>query len=308
MDVAVLLPCYNEEGAIFDVVKAFKKTLSGSKIYVYDNNSTDKTSEVAKKAGAIVRRETHSGKGNVVRRMFADIDADIYIMADGDGTYDAAAAPDLIEKLIEENADMIVGTRSKDAGDQLYRPGHRFGNRMLNKVVHVLFSEGPTDMLSGYRAFSRRFVKSFPASAQGFETETELTIHALKLRLPVFEVQTQYFDRAEGTESKLSTYKDGMRILSFIIFFFKEIKPFFFFGLLALFLALLSLVVGQPVISEYLQTGLVPRFPTAILSVGIMLSGLISFVCGVLLDTVSRGRIEKLRLSYLSYSALSEKK
>ncbi len=256
MEIAVLLPCYNEEAAIAGVVASFKEALPKASIYVYDNNSTDNTAQVAAKAGAIVRHEHHKGKGNVVRRMFADIEADIYLMADGDGTYDASAAPQLIQQLQDDNADMIVGTRAHDTGDNLYRPGHRFGNRMLNKVVHVLFGEGPTDMLSGYRAFSRRFVKSFPAFAQGFETETELTIHALKLRLPVSEVKTRYFDRAEGTESKLSTYKDGVRILSFIIFFFKEIKPFGFFGVIAAALLFLALIAGVPVVARILKQAL----------------------------------------------------
>ena len=306
MDIAVLLPCYNEEAAIADVVAAFKQALPKASIYVYDNNSSDQTAQVARDAGAIVRTEYHRGKGNVVRRMFADIEADIYLMADGDGTYDAQAAPELVQKLMDENADMVVGARAKDQGEKLYRPGHRFGNRMLNGVVRTLFGEGVTDMLSGYRAFSRRFVKSFPATARGFETETELTIHALKLRLSVFELPTHYFDRAEGTQSKLSTYKDGIRILSFIVFFFKEIKPFLFFGLVSVVLALLSLGIGMPVVFDYFETGLVPRFPTAVLSMGVMLSAVLSFICGVILDTVSRGRIENIRLSYLSYPALSE--
>ncbi len=306
MTIAVLLPCYNEEAAIEGVVTAFRKALPQARIYVYDNNSTDQTAAVALKAGAIVRHEPFKGKGNVVRRMFADIDADIYVMADGDGTYDADAAPMLIERLKSDNADMVIGARSQDEGDNLYRPGHRFGNRMLNFAVRLLFGAGVEDMLSGYRVFSRRFVKSFPAFAHGFETETELTIHALKLRLPVVELPTRYFDRAEGTESKLSTYKDGVRILSFILFFFKEIKPFWFFGALALVLSCLSLAVGMPVVLEYLDTGLVPRLPTAVLSVGVMLSAVLSFVCGVILDTVSRGRLEAVRLAYLSFSSVSE--
>lgn len=306
MDIAVLLPCYNEEAAIADVVSGFKLALPKATIYVYDNNSSDQTVQVAQQAGAVVRKEYRRGKGNVVRRMFADIEADIYVMADGDGTYDAAAAPALIDKLMDENADMVVGARSQDEGEQLYRPGHRFGNRMLNGVVQALFGEGVNDMLSGYRVFSRRFVKSFPATARGFETETELTIHALKLRLSVFEMPTRYFDRAEGTQSKLSTYKDGIRILSFIVFFFKEIKPFWFFGILALVLAGLSLFAGVPVVLEYFETGLVQRLPTAVLSTGLMLSALVSFICGVILDTVSRGRVENIRLSYLSYPAPSE--
>lgn len=306
MDIAVILPCYNEEAAIPGVIKAFQKALPKAKIYVYDNNSSDQTSAVAQKAGAIVRSESRKGKGNVVRRMFADIDADLYVMADGDGTYEAAAAPHMVEVLLNNRADMVIGARSKDQGDKLYRPGHRFGNRMLNLVVRCLFGPGINDMLSGYRVFSRRFVKSFPALSSGFEIETEMTIHALQLRMDVREIPTTYFDRTEGTESKLSTYKDGIRILSFILFFFKEIKPFGFFGLLAAALGILSLIAGVPVILEFLETGLVDKLPTAILSVGLMLSGLVSFVCGIILDTVSRGRIEQKRLQYLSLPGLPD--
>lgn len=306
MKIAVLLPCYNEEAAIAKVVADFKAALPGAVIYVYDNNSKDKTAQVARDAGAVVRTEMRQGKGNVVRRMFADVEADIYVMADGDGTYETSAAPKLIQALIDHNADMIVGTRAEEGGDKLYRSGHRFGNRMLNFIVRLLFGQGVSDMLSGYRVFSRRFVKSFPSDAYGFETETELTIHALELRLPIMEVPTKYFDRIEGTQSKLSTYKDGIRILSFILFFFKEIKPFAFFGLIAIGLMALSLIAGIPVVLEYFHTGLVPRFPTAILSMGLMLSALMSFITGTVLDTVSHGRIEHKRLSYLSYPGVAE--
>lgn len=305
MRIAVILPCYNEETAIAGVVADFKKHLPGAKIYVFDNNSKDRTAEVARAAGAIVQTEYRQGKGNVVRRMFADIEADIYLMADGDGTYEAEAAPKLIQALIDNNADMVIGTRDKDAGEKLYRRGHRFGNRLFNFIVLTIFRHKTTDMLSGYRAFSRRFVKSFPALAHGFETETELTIHAGELRLPVIEVPTRYFDRAEGSHSKLSTYKDGIKILSFMIFFFKEIKPFGFFSLVAAFLALLSLLAGIPVVLEYFDTGLVERFPTAFLSMGLMLAALVSFVCGVVLDNVSRGRVEQKRLAYLSYPSVA---
>lgn len=299
--IAVLLPCYNEEHAIARVVEAFRKEIPEATIYVYDNNSTDKTSEVARKAGAIVGFEGRKGKGNVIRRMFADIDADIYIMADGDGTYEASAASRLVQELIENDADMVVGSRAKEAGDNTYRRGHRFGNRMLNLMVHIIFDNAVSDMLSGYRVFSRRFVKSFPAISKGFEIETELTIHALQLRLPVIEVPTQYFDRAEGTQSKLSTYKDGIRIANFILFFFKEGKPFAFFGLIALALLLLSLVVGVPVILEFLETGLVPRLPSAVLSMGLMIVAVLSFMCGTILDSLSRARLVQKRLAYLAY-------
>jgi len=306
MKIAVILPCYNEENAIADVVAGFQKSLPDADVYVYDNASKDKTAEVATRAGAIVRSEPLKGKGNVVRRMFSDIDADIYVMADGDGTYDASVAPDMVQTLINNNADMVVGARAKEEHDEVYRRGHRFGNRVLNLCVHLIFKPGINDMLSGYRVFSKRFVKSFPASAHGFETETELTIHALQLRLPVLEVPTRYFKRAEGTHSKLSTYKDGIRILNFIMFFFKELKPFGFFGLIAAVLALASLVLGIPVVMEYFETGLVERFPTAFLSMGIMVCGVLSFLCGTILDSVSRGRLEHKRLVYLSYPAVQD--
>lgn len=301
MKIAVLLPCHNEESAIAGVVEGFRRVLPGADIYVYDNASTDNTAAAARSVGAIVRTEPRKGKGNVVRRMFSDIEADIYLMADGDGTYETEAAPQLIRHLVENNADMVVGARVHEDSQEVYRRGHRFGNRVLNLLVRVLFDQGVSDMLSGYRAFSRRFVKSFPALAGGFETETELTIHALQLRLPVHEIPTRYFKRAEGTQSKLSTYKDGIRILKFIMFFFKEARPFLFFTLGAGGLALVSLMLGVPVVLEYLETGLVPRFPTAFLSLGIMLAAAMSFVCGIVLDSVSNGRLEAKRLSYLSY-------
>ncbi|MEZ5813104.1 MAG: glycosyltransferase [Alphaproteobacteria bacterium] len=303
MNIAVLLPCHNEEAAIAEVVKSFKETLPGADIYVYDNASTDKTSEVAEKAGAIVRAEPRKGKGNVVRRMFADIEADIYIMADGDGTYDAACAPRLIEKLTDENLDMVVGAREHE-DKEAYRPGHQFGNRMLNFCVHTIFDNTLEDMLSGYRAFSRRYVKSFPASSKAFEIETEMTIHALQLSMPVAEAPTRYFKRADGTQSKLSTYKDGIKILKFILFMFKEGRPFLFFSLLAGGLVVASLAFGLPIVAEYVQTGLVPRFPTAFLSLGIMLSAVICFVCGVILDSVANMRLEAKKLAYLSLPLL----
>lgn len=306
MKLAVLLPCYNEETAIAGVIADFQAALPGAAIYVYDNNSSDETAAVARGAGAIVRNEPRQGKGNVVRRMFADIEADAYILADGDGTYDASVANDMVAALRENNADMIVATREKDSGDKLYRPGHRFGNKVFNSIVKILFGEGVTDMLSGYRVMSNRFVKSFPALSQGFEIETELTIHALQLRMPLLEKPTRYFDRAEGSESKLSTYKDGLRILSFILFVFKDVRPFIFFGLFAVLLGLLSIGVATPIILDYLDTGLVVRFPTAFLSLGIMLCAVISFVCGIILDSVCRGRVEQKRLRYLSFPSVQE--
>lgn len=300
MNIAVLLPCYNEEAAIAGVVADFKAALPQATVYVFDNNSTDHTADVATKAGAVVRHVAQKGKGNVVRRMFADVEADIYIMADGDGTYDSSVSQDMIDLLVNNNLDMVVGARDPDDHGTVSRKGHRFGNDMLNRLVRFIFSGGVQDMLSGYRVFSRRFVKSFPAFSQGFEIETELTIHALQLRLPVTEMNTRYFERAEGTESKLSTYKDGLRILNVIIFLFKEGRPFLFFSLLAVFFAFVSLFLGLPVVFEYFETGLVPRFPTLFVSVGVMLTGMISFVCGIILDSVSRGRLELKRLTYLN--------
>ena len=301
MKLAVLLPCHNESSAIASVISDFKTALPKADIYVYDNNSTDNTAEVALKAGAIVRHEPQKGKGNVVRRMFADIDADVYIMADGDGTYDASIAPHLIDHLNQNHLDMVVGSRNPNDHEAVSRKGHRFGNVMLNTLVRIIFAGNIYDMLSGYRVFSRRFVKSFPAFSKGFEIETELTIHALQMRIPVAEIPTRYFERAEGTESKLSTYRDGLRILNVIVFLFKEGKPFLFFTLLSTALFFLSLLLSLPIVSEYMETGLVPRFPTFFVSVGIMLTAVISFVCGVILDSVSLGSLSLKRLIYLSY-------
>lgn len=308
--IAVLLPCHNEEAAIGDVVAGFRKTLPDSKIYVYDNNSTDETRARAAEAGAIVRAETMQGKGNVIRRMFADIDADIYVMADGDGTYDAASAPAMIDRLVTERLDMVVGARLGSSEESIegmrFRRGHVLGNKTLTRVVAWLFGERFSDMLSGYRVFSRRFVKSFPALARGFEIETELTIHALELRMPVAEVETPYGVRPDGSESKLRTYRDGTRILAVIGFLFKEVRPFKFFGALFCLFALLSVILAYPLLTEYLQTGLVPRIPTAVLATGIMLFGVILLACGIVLDTVSRGRRETKRMHYLSIPPVAD--
>lgn len=303
MNIAVLLPCYNEGPAIHDVVRAFQKALPGAVIYVYDNNSADNTVEEARRAGAVVRTEPRQGKGHVIRRMFADVEADIYVMADGDGTYDAEAAPDLVKKLRDENLDMVVGARHAVEGQDTYRKGHRLGNWLLTTTVRLLFGQGFADMLSGYRVFSRRFVKSFPALSTGFQIETEITIHALTLTLPCAEVQTRYFERAGGTASKLSTYKDGLLILSFIMLLFKEVKPFLFFTTIAFMLTLASLGLGLPVIAEFFSTGLVPRLPTAVLSAAIMMCAVLSFLCGIILDSLSRGRIEHKRLRYIATSS-----
>lgn len=296
--VAVLIPCYNEEVAIPQVVQDFRAALPQAEIYVYDNNSRDRTSEVARACGAIVRVEKRQGKGNVVRRMFADIEADVYVLVDGDATYHAASAPKMVNTLLDEQLDMVVGCRVHTQ-TEAYRPGHVVGNAMLTGFVAQLFGRSFTDILSGYRVFSRRFVKSFPALSKGFETETELTVHALELRMPVTELDTPYGARPEGSASKLSTYRDGWRILRLILQLYKHERPLAYFSTLAVMLALLSLGLAVPVIVDYLNTGLVPRFPTAILSTGIMILAFLFFIAGVILETVTRGRQEIKRLLYL---------
>ncbi len=296
--VAVLVPCLNEEVAITKVIADFRRHLPDALIFVYDNGSTDRTSEVAQAAGAIVRREPLKGKGNVVRRMFADIEADIYVLVDGDDTYDAASAPALIQRLIEDALDMVNGAR-EEKSEAAYRRGHRFGNRMLTGMVAYFFGERMSDMLSGYRIMSRRFVKSFPALSTGFETETELTVHALELRLPIAEVMTPYRERPPASSSKLRTIPDGIRIMRLIIRLIREERPLEFFSGMAGLLAIVSIVLAVPVIGDYLRTGLVPRLPTALLSTGLMLISFLSLACGLILSTVTRGRMEAKRLHYL---------
>lgn len=296
--VAVLLPCFNEEAAIGRVVEDMRRALPEATIYVYDNNSRDATVQVATAAGAVVRSERRQGKGNVVRRMFADIDADAYVLLDGDATYDAASAPAMVERLLAERLDMVIGCRVHTAADA-YRPGHRFGNVMLTSFVAWLFGKSVSDILSGYRVFSRRFVKSFPALAKGFETETELTVHALELRMPIAEIDTPYGARPKGSTSKLSTYKDGGRILRLILSLYKHERPLYFFGTGAALLALVAIALGIPIFLEYARTGLVPRFPTAILATGIMILASLSLTAGIILETVTRGRQELKRLAYL---------
>jgi glycosyltransferase involved in cell wall biosynthesis len=303
--IAVLLPCYNEEAAIAQTVAGFRAALPDAVIYVYDNNSSDRTVEVARASGAIVRTERMQGKGHVVRRMFADTEADIYIMADGDATYDAAAAPALVAKLLEERLDMVVGARKSEV-EEAYRRGHQLGNRLFTGILASLFGRSFTDIFSGYRVFSRRFVKSFPALARGFETETEISVHALELAMPVGEVVTAYGARPEGSVSKLSTYRDGWRIMKTILHLFRIERPVLFYGGFAGFLAALALVLAIPLIITFAQTGLVPRFPTAILITGMMTVAFISFSVGLILDTVVRGRREVRRLHYLSYPAPGE--
>lgn len=301
--VAVILPCYNEEFAIAQVVNAFQTALPDASIYVYDNNSTDKTAEKAIQAGAIVRHESRQGKGHVIRRAFADIDADIYVMVDGDSTYDVNSAPPMIDLLIRNQLDMVVGVRRDNNNKEAYRKGHRFGNRILTNTIGLLFDSQFSDVLSGFRVFSKRFVKSFPALASGFEIEAMLTIHALELRLPTDEVETSYCERAEGSYSKLRTYKDGFKILLTIISLFKEIRPFAFFGSLASILATTSIGLMIPIFIEFFKTGLVPRFPTALLATGMMIVAGIFVTSGLILDSVSKKQLEHKRLIYLQYSA-----
>jgi len=298
--VAVLIPCYNEELSIREVIGAFRSALPAAAIYVYDNNSRDRTCAVAADAGALVRHERQQGKGSVVRRMFADVEADVYVLVDGDATYDARSAPSMIATLLEEQLDMVVGRRVSDAGEDAYRRGHVVGNVALTQTVSWLFGAGFQDMLSGYRVFSRRFVKSFPSLTRQFEIETELTVHALALRMPVAEIDTAYRARAAGSSSKLRTYRDGSRILLKIVQLLKDERPLPFFGMLALLLALTSIGLAWPVVTTYLETGLVPRIPTAVLATGIMLLACLSITCGLILDTVTRGRKEARRLAYLA--------
>ena len=303
--IAVLVPCYNEETTIAKVVTDFRAALPQASIYVYDNASSDLTSVAARGAGAVVVEERNRGKGNVVRRMFADVDADIYVLVDGDDTYDAAAVPELIDILLTQRLDMVNGSR-QGGGEEAYRPGHRFGNALFTRLVGSVFGRQFDDILSGYRILSRRFVKSFPALSRGFEIETELTIHALELRMPVGEASTRYKERPEGSESKLSTLRDGLRILRTILVLLKEERPLPFFGLIGLVLAVGSCAIAYPLLTTYLATGLVPRLPTAVLSCGIMLLAFLSLTCGLILDSVARGRREMKRLRYLALSGPSE--
>jgi len=300
--IAVLLPCYNEEAAIAQTVAGFRAALPDARIYVYDNNSRDRTVEVARAAGAIVRTERIQGKGNVVRRMFADVDADIYVMADGDATYDAASAPALVARLLEEQLDMVVGARVTQA-DAAYRRGHKMGNALLTGMLARLFGRSFTDILSGYRVFSRRFVKSFPVLSAGFEIETEISVHALELKMPVSEIETPYFARPEGSESKLSTYSDGFRILGTIIQLYRIERPVLFFGSIGAVLAGIGVILAIPLIITYLHTHLVPRFPTAILVTGLIILASLNMFAGLILDTVVRGRREVRRLAYLAHRA-----
>jgi glycosyltransferase involved in cell wall biosynthesis len=305
--IAVLVPCYNEEATIGRVVMDFRAALPEAEIFVYDNNSGDRTLQAAHAAGALVRWERLQGKGNVLRRMFADIEADVYVLVDGDATYHVPSAATMIRKLLDENLDMVVGCRTASRREA-YRPGHRFGNAMLTGFVARLFGKSFTDILSGYRVFSRRFVKSFPALSKGFETETELTVHALELRMPIGEIETPYGARPQGSASKLSTYRDGLRILKLILALYKHERPLQFFSALAFVLAVTSIGLAIPIALEWLATGLVPRFPTAILATGIMILASLSLTAGVILETVTRGRQEMRRLVYLQVPMVGAKR
>ncbi|TFV42350.1 glycosyltransferase family 2 protein [Bradyrhizobium niftali] len=297
--VAVLVPCYNEEAAVATVVADFRKALPAAEVYVYDNNSTDRTATIAREAGAMVRSERRQGKGHVVRRMFADIEADIYVLVDGDATYDAPSAPCMIDKLLDEHLDMVVGLRV-DQSQAAYRRGHRMGNRLFTGFLASTFGHAFKDMLSGYRVFSRRFVKSFPVLSDGFEIETEFAVYALELSLPAAEVETPYYARPEGSFSKLNTWQDGLRIFNMMLKLNRSERPLRFFSAIGIVLALLSIALGLPVVITYLETGLVPRLPTAVLSMGLMIMALLSASSGLVLDTVTRGRREMKMLAYLS--------
>jgi glycosyltransferase involved in cell wall biosynthesis len=304
--IAVLVPCYNEAAAVATVVADFRKVLPSAEVYVYDNNSRDRTATVAREAGAIVRSERRQGKGHVVRRMFADVEADVYVLVDGDATYDAQSAQRMIDKLLDEHLDMVVGLRV-DQTQAAYRLGHRTGNRMLTGFLSSTFGQAFKDILSGYRVFSRRFVKSFPVLSDGFEIETELAVYALELSLPVAEVETPYYARPEGSFSKLNTWRDGFRILGTMLKLYRSERPLRFFTLIGILLALASIILAIPIVITFIETGLVPRFPTAFLSMGLMITALLSVSSGLVLDTVTRGRREMKMLAYLSQPALKSK-
>ncbi len=307
LTTSVLIPCHNEAASIAQVITDFRRVLPEADIYVFDNNSTDGTREVAEATGAVVREEPWQGKGNVVRRMFADVDSDIYIMVDGDATYDAGAAPGMVDLLLRKHLDMVSGARVSEAKDA-YRSGHRFGNIMLTTIVRLLFGNKFTDMLTGYRVFSRRFVKSFPALSRGFEIETELTIHALELRMPVAEIETRYGGRPENSASKLNTWRDGFRILRTIGRLLRAERPFLFYTSIAVLLAGVAIALAWPLFITFAETGMVPRFPTAILATGLMILASLSMACGLILETVTRGRQEMRRMFYLSVPPLHSRR
>jgi glycosyltransferase involved in cell wall biosynthesis len=304
--IAVLIPCFNEAAAVSTVIADFQKALPAAEIFVYDNNSTDRTSAVAREAGAEVRRERRQGKGHVVRQMFADIDADIYLLVDGDATYDALSAPRMIETLLADHLDMVVGFRV-DQAEAAYRPGHRTGNRLLTGFLSTVFGAAFKDILSGYRVFSLRFVKSFPVLSDGFEIETELSVHALELALPVAEIETPYYARPTGSFSKLNTWRDGFRILGTILKLYRTEKPLRFFCAIGGFLTLVSIGMATPVVATYLEFGVVPRLPTAVLAMGLMILAVLSVSSGLVLDTVTRGRREMKLLAYLAQPGMGKR-
>lgn len=303
--IAVLIPCLNEEVTVARVVADFRAALPGAEIYVYDNNSTDGTAAVAGEAGAVVRSERRQGKGHVVRRMFGDVDADVYVLVDGDATYHAPSAPQMINLLEDNHLDMVVGLRV-DEVQAAFRPGHRLGNRLLTGFISSVFGQQFRDILSGYRVFSRRFVKSFPVLSDGFEIETELTVHALELMLPVAEIETPYHARPAGSQSKLNTWRDGFRILSMIVRLYRSEKPLRFFSLIGALLAVAAIGLAVPLAVTYFELGVVPRLPTAVLSTGLMIVAMLAVSSGLVLDTVARGRREMKLLAYLSLPALGE--
>jgi glycosyltransferase involved in cell wall biosynthesis len=302
--IAVVIPCFNEEAAIADVVRDFKAALPTAEVYVFDNNSSDDTAMVAAAAGAIVRSESRQGKGFVVQRMFSDVDADISVIVDGDGTYDASAAPEMVELLVGGPFDMVVATRIPlDDGGEVYRRGHRIGNRLFNWYTGALFGTGFTDIFSGYRVMSRRFVKSLPLASSGFEVETEITVHAVSIGAPCAEIPTDYGSRPDGSESKLRTYRDGLRIARVGLSLFRDLRPMRFFGALFVLCATLAAAIGIPIVLTWVDTGLVPRFPSAILSAALLTLGIIFLTCGIILESVSRSRIESRKLAYLAHPA-----
>lgn len=303
--IAVLVPCFNEVAAIARVVRDFRDSLPGATVYVYDNNSSDRTVAVAREAGAVVRSETRQGKGHVVRRMFADVDADVYVLVDGDATYDAPSAPKMIERLVTERLDMVVGRRIEQSSGS-YRLGHRFGNRLLTGFLWAVFGRSLADMLSGYRVFSRRFVKSFPVLSDGFEIETELTVHVLELALPVTEIDTPYFARPAGSHSKLNTWNDGLRIVGTIVKLYRSERPLRFFAAIGVTLAIVAVGLAIPIFVTYLEQGIVPRLPTAVLSTGLMILAVLSISSGLVLDTVTRGRREMKLLAYLAQPTVAD--
>ncbi|HET6236025.1 MAG TPA: glycosyltransferase family 2 protein [Acetobacteraceae bacterium] len=304
LSVAVLIPCYNEAAAIAKVVADFRAVLPWARIYVYDNNSNDGTVVAARDAGAVVRTEALQGKGHVVRRMFADVEADVFVLVDGDDTYDAAVAPEMLRLMLDRQLDMVTGARLTEE-TAAYRRGHRVGNAVLTGLVRRIFGDRVSDMLSGYRVFSRRFVKSFPALAVGFETETEFTVHALELKMPIGEIVTAYRGRPPGSVSKLRTYADGIRILRAIVLLVKEERPLQFFALIGGVLLLVGFGIGLPVVAEFLETGFVARLPSAVLATGFVLLSFLTFVCGLVLDTVTHGRREMRRLAYLAIPGIA---